>query len=119
MLNNLEKEVVSKNDLELVLKIMHPFTPHICQELWEKLGNNSYIDFESWPVYDPKFSDEDINLIVQINGKTREILKVKKGISQNDALNLALNSKKIKDLLGDKNYKKIIYIQDKVLNILI
>jgi leucyl-tRNA synthetase len=119
MLNNLEKEVVSKNDLELVLKIMHPFTPHVCQELWEKLGNNSYIDFESWPVYDPKFSDEDINLIVQINGKTREILKVKKGVSQNDALNLALNSKKIKDILADKNYKKIIYIQDKVLNILI
>jgi leucyl-tRNA synthetase len=99
---------------------MHPFTPHITQELWSSLGNNSYIDNESWPQYDKDLIlEEEVNLVIQINGKMRDVLKVKRDILENEALNLALQSKKVQNFLKGQNPKKVIYLQNKILNIII
>lgn len=120
LLNNLEKEFISKSDLENILKIIYPFTPHICQELWSNLGNKSYIDFEKWPFFDEKIiNSQKINLIVQINGKLKDVLKVDKDISQEDIWNILIKIDKIKQILENKNPKKIIYIPNKVINIVI
>jgi leucyl-tRNA synthetase len=120
LLNNLENEKISKIDLELVLKIMYPFTPHICQELWFELGNETYIDFEKWPEYDVNIiNQQKINLVIQINGKVRDVLEVQKGLSKEEALNLVMSLEKIQKIISGKNILKTIYVQDKVLNIII
>jgi leucyl-tRNA synthetase len=118
--NNLKDKKIARKDFEIILKIMHPFTPHITQELWSSLGNNSYIDNESWPQYDKDLIlEEEVNLVIQINGKMRDVLKVKRGILENEALNLALQSKKVQNFLKGQNPKKVIYLQNKILNIII
>jgi leucyl-tRNA synthetase len=120
LLNNLENEKISKTDLELVLKIMYPFAPHICQELWFELGNETYIDFEKWPEYDVNIiNQQKINLVIQINGRVRDVLEVQKGLSKEEALNLAMSLEKIQKIIKGKNILKTIYVQDKVLNIII
>ncbi|GIW65298.1 MAG: leucine--tRNA ligase [Candidatus Parcubacteria bacterium] len=120
LLNNLENEKIGKNDLELVLKIMYPFAPHICQELWSELGNKTYLDFEQWPNYDINIiNKQKINLVIQINGRVRDVLEVQKGLLEEEVLNLAMSSEKIKKLINGKNILKTIYIQDKILNIII
>jgi leucyl-tRNA synthetase len=120
LLNAIQEEKISKEDLEKVLKIMHPFVPHITQELWSQLGHNSYIDYENWPSYDENLIlEEEINLVIQINGKLKDVIKTKKGITENEALNLALQNPKINKYLNRNSPKKVIYIQDKILNIVI
>ncbi|MGB9608960.1 MAG: class I tRNA ligase family protein, partial [Minisyncoccia bacterium] len=120
LLNNLEGEKVEKKELELILKIMYPFAPHFSQELWQDLGNETYIDFEKWPEYDENIIlEEKIKLIVQINGKVKNILETNKGLTENEALNIAISNEKIKKVIGNNQPKKIIYVPDKVLNIII
>ena len=101
------------------LKILSPFAPHLAEELWEKMGNKKSIFKEKWPKYDPKLAkDEEIELIVQVNGKVRDKIKVAAGISEEEAKELALGSEKIKAYTEGKEIKKIIFT-GKLLNIVV
>ncbi|MDW8279751.1 MAG: leucine--tRNA ligase [bacterium] len=120
LLNNLENEFISQNDLENVLKIMYPFVPHICQELWCDLGNKSYIDFEEWPKFDEKILlTQKVNLIIQINGKFKTILEIDKDMNQKEILQIIIQNEKLNKLINNQKIKKVIYIPNKVINILI
>lgn len=120
LLNNLENEFVSKKDLGDILKIMHPFVPHFCQELWSDLGNKSYIDFEPWPVFDNQIiNQQEINLVIQINGKVKDVLKINKDMTQEQVMDIVMQVNKIKKIVDNQKIQKIIYIPNKVINILI
>jgi leucyl-tRNA synthetase len=110
-----EGSVISKKDAESFLKILAPFAPHIAEELF-----GGGIFDESWPKYDDKLIKKDtIDLVVQINGKVRDKIAAKNDISEDEAKKLVLSSEKIKSWLKNQEPKKIIFVKNKLINIVI
>jgi len=111
---------LSKGDFQKFLIILCPFAPHLAEELWELSGFKKTCSTQKWPMYNPKLVKENnIVLIVQVNGKVRDKIEVEKGLSQKDAENKVLKSQKISQLTDGKEVKKIIFVQDKLINIVI
>jgi len=81
--NYLNQNAHTKKDLETLLVLLAPFAPHIAEELWEKLGNEYSIHKQSWPKYNEKhLVDEEVTIVVQVNGKVRATLETNKGALQ-------------------------------------
>jgi leucyl-tRNA synthetase len=105
---------------ETFLKLLHPFAPHLAQELWSQLGHGTFLDFEPWPEYDEKLMiDEEIQLIVQVNGKVRDTVKVSADISEAEAKKIALASERVARALGGIVPKKTIFIPGKLINLVV
>jgi len=119
-----ENNILSKKDAEDFLKILAPFAPHIAEELYFKIKSQkskikSIFD-KSWPEYDEKLIKKDkIDLIIQINGKVRDKIEVNVDISEKEATKLVLSNDKIKTWLNNQEPKKIIFIKNKLVNIVI
>ncbi|MFH1820537.1 MAG: class I tRNA ligase family protein, partial [Candidatus Nealsonbacteria bacterium] len=115
-----EKRVLSKKDAQVFLYLLSPFAPFISEELWQILGNKESVFKEKWPKHDEKLIQEETEqLIIQINGKVRDKIEVRKGISEAEIKKLALAQEKIQKWLGDKNPKKIIYIPERLVNLVV
>jgi leucyl-tRNA synthetase len=111
---------LSQKDLAEFLKILSPFAPHLAEELWTAVGFKEMCCEQKWPKYDEKLVEEEkILLIVQINGKVRDKIEVKSGLTQKEAEKIALKSEKIKALIGQGETKKIIFVPNKIINIVI
>jgi leucyl-tRNA synthetase len=119
--NAMEKqERISVENYQLLLKLLAPFTPYIAEDLWWQSGNKNSIHNQKWPEYDEKLIKEDvITLVVQINGKLRDKIEVSAGISQKEAERLTLGQERIKQWILGKKIKKIIFIPNKLINIVI
>ncbi|TRZ64315.1 MAG: leucine--tRNA ligase, partial [Spirochaetia bacterium] len=116
---NSEKEIPLEI-WEKFLIIIAPFAPHISEELWQALGHKKSIHLEKWPGYDPKLiSEENFELIIQINGKVRDKIPVSAGISQKEAENIAFASEKVKMWLKEGKTKKVIFVPNKLINIVL
>ncbi len=115
-----QKEVPQKI-WEDFLKILSPFAPHLSEELWQKLGKKKSICLEQWPKYNKSLIQEgNFTLVIQINGKTRDTLLAPINITQDLVLELALKQENIKKYIPDKSaIKKIIFVPNKLLNIVI
>ena len=112
--------VLSKKDAENFLKILAPFTPHICEEIWSNLGNKNSIFKQPWPKYDPKLvKKETFELVIQINGKVRSKVEAPSDISRGEAEKLALSDDGVKKWLGDKKPKVVIFVKGRLINIVI
>jgi len=112
--------VLSKKDAGSFLKILAPFTPHICEEIWVNLGNKNSIFKEKWPQYDEKLiKKETFQLVIQVNGKLRDKIEVETDISENKAKKTALEREKIKAWLKDQKPKKVIYVKGRLINIVV
>ena len=120
LVNEAEKNGIAKDSYGAFVKILAPFAPHIAEEIWEKLGNTESIFASAWPDYDSGLiKDEEINLVVQVNGKMRDMLKVGADIGQDGAKAAALESEKIKAHVAGKEIRKIIFVPGKLLNIVV
>jgi leucyl-tRNA synthetase len=117
-LSNIKKP--SKKSVEILLILLAPFAPHIAEELWEKLGNKESIHVQAWPIYDKKaIVDDVVTIVVQVNGKVRANLEMSKNSVQKDVEKEAFKNENVKKFVGGKKPKKVIYIKDKILNIVI
>jgi leucyl-tRNA synthetase len=115
-----ELEEVSKQSIELLLLLLAPFAPHLTEELWEKLGNKESIHIQPWPDYDERLTeDEIVTIVIQVNGKVRSSLELNKNSTQSSVEKVALADKNVKKFVGGVKPKKIIYVQDKILNIVV
>ncbi|NQU77659.1 class I tRNA ligase family protein, partial [Candidatus Falkowbacteria bacterium] len=102
---------------QLSIILLSPFAPHLAEELWEALGNKKSIFNEKWPKYNPKLIKEDeIELVIQINGKVRDKVRVSANITEPVAKKKALESEKIKKWVKGTP-KKVIFIKGKLINI--
>lgn len=98
--------------------LLAPICPHIAEELWNRMGNGKTLAYEAWPTYDPKLVvDEEITIIVQVNGKLRAKLKVPSDTSKQDIEKLALEDEKAKSHYEGKTIRKVIVIPGKLVNI--
>lgn len=119
--NELERQKsLEIGNLELVIKLLGPFAPHICEEIWQKLDHKNSIFLEKWPEYDSrKIQEKTFNLVAQINGKTRDIFEVESGAGEEEVKALTLKRENVKKWIGDKAVKKVIFIPNKLINIVI
>ena len=112
-------KIIKKFCISNFLILLNPICPHICEEAWEILGNKQSISNSPWPKVDLEYLNEDnIILPIQINGKRRGEIKVAKSLNSKEIENLALNHQNILKFL-DQTPKKIIYIPNKIINIVI
>ncbi|CAK8162529.1 Leucine--tRNA ligase [Candidatus Xenohaliotis californiensis] len=104
----------------LFLRLIDPFIPHTTQALWECLGGNSLMCLMEWPVYDPEFvSDSMATVVIQVNGRVRSMIDVAVGSEQSLVYSMAMKEKKVLRFLQGKNVTKVVFIPDKVLNIVV
>jgi len=89
--------------------------------LWQTvLKNKKSIHLEKWPKYNEALlSDEPIELVIQINGVKREVLKITKGLSEEDVKRIVLDNENVKKHLAGKEIKKFIYIKDRLVNVVV
>ena len=106
--------------IEALVVILSPFTPHICEEMWEGLGYTESLKDVAWPVYDEAALVKDtIEIVVQINGKVKEKLNVSNNLSREDLEKEALSNDSVKALVEGKNIVKVIAVPNKLVNIVV
>ncbi len=106
------------DELKTFIRILCPFAPHICEEMWEKAGGEGLCSLTEWPKYDEaKTVDSTIEIVVQINGKLKGRLMVAADISKDDAIAAAKADEKVASELNGKNVIKEIYVPGKLVNI--
>ena len=115
---------------QLLLKLLAPMAPHIAEELWQNLGLTSAkaavgkhkksIFLEKWPEYNPKLVKEEIvTLVIQVNGRVRDKIEVKASLSEEKARALAISREKVQKWIEGKEIKKVVFVQGKLINIVI
>jgi leucyl-tRNA synthetase len=106
--------------LDLYLRMMAPVTPHIAEELWAHLGKPYSIHLQPWPEVDEKAAaEQQIVLVVQVNGKVRDRISMPIDISEEEAKNAALASEAVQKHLAGKTPPKVIMVPGKLVNIVV
>ena len=114
-----EKETITKADYRVLLDLLNPIAPHITEELNESLGYSPICD-RKWPTYDEeKTIDNEIDIAVQVNGKVRDTIRIKKDSSKEELEELALSSDIIQKWITGKEIVKIITVPNRIVNIVI
>jgi leucyl-tRNA synthetase len=113
-------DVLPKKYMEDFVKMLSPIAPHIGEELWEKLGHNETIAYEPWPTYDEsKLVDDEVEIVLQINGKNKEKLMVAADAGKEQMEQLALANETIQELIAGKTIVKVISVPGKLVNIVV
>ena len=121
LVNALEKEKeILFTDYCSLITVLSPFAPHIAEEIWEKLGHKESIFKEKWPIADEKYlKEEEIEMVVQVNGKLRDRIFVAPDVTEDEAKETALESEKVGFFIGNSEIKKIVFVSGKLINIVI
>jgi leucyl-tRNA synthetase len=109
-----------KKAAENLILILSPFTPHICEEMWEYTGHKSTVYLEKWPAYDEAALVKDsIEIVIQLNGKVKDKLEVANGLSREQLEETVMGTDKVKTLISGKEIVKIVAVPNKLFNIVI
>ncbi len=115
-----KNSVIVKEALETVVIILSPFAPHLGEELWSMIGKEGSIFDIAWPKYDEDaLVMDEIEIVVQVNGKVRSKIVVPTDISPEEMKSMSMNDEKIKEFIGDGEVLKVIAIPGKLVNIVI
>ena len=111
---------ITKDELVIFIKLLNPFAPHITEEMWENMGNTSFLSLEKWPEYDEaKTVDNSIEIAVQVNGKLRSTITIAKDSSKEDAIACAKADEKVMEGIEGKTIVKEIYVPGRIVNIVV
>lgn len=109
-------ETLPKEYVEGFVKMLAPVAPHVAEELWNKLGYNETVSYVSWPTFDEsKLVEDEVEIVVQVMGKVRAKLTMKKDASKEEMEQLALEA--IKEQIEGKTVRKVIVVPGKLVNI--
>ena len=115
-----DERKIFKKIIDSSLLMLSPIAPHITHELWKKLKNGKEILKESWPTYDPELLEEEsYKLVVQVNGKLRGSLLLNEEKSKDEIIDLSKEIENVKKFILDKEIKKIIFIEKKLINFVV
>ncbi len=113
-------DAVIKEAIEAVVVILAPFAPHLGEELWLMIGKEASVFDIAWPEYDKSAIQlDEVEIIIQVNGKVRNKINAPVGIDQEAMKDLALNDEKVKEFIEDKDVVKVIAIPSKLVNIVV
>lgn len=109
-----------REGVSVLAVLLHPFAPHLGEEMWEILGHKESVQLEGWPSFDAALCvDASVNIPIQINGKKRGVVVLPKGIDEAAAFAAAEGEPKIKQALAEGKLVKTIWVQDRILNLII
>jgi len=112
------KEEFGKPEIERILKLLSPFTPHLCEELWSLIGNKESILLEKWPEADHNLiKEEKVTLIVQVDGKVRERIEVEIDTPKEEVEKIVLENETVKKWINGKEIKEVFFVENKLINI--
>ena len=105
---------------ETLILLLAPTAPHLTEELWQRMGNDYSVHDQSWPAWDEELAREDeITLVVQVNGKLRDRLTVPASITEDEARTLALARQKVRSYLEGKQVVRVIYVPGRLVNLVV
>jgi leucyl-tRNA synthetase len=111
---------VSLEVYKTLILLLAPITPHLCEEIWEKLGNNECVSIHAWPVFDESMIKESsIEIPIQINGKLKGRITVSADVPEDEVKKAVNSDEKISAYLKDKQVVKFIYVKNKIVTIVI
>ena len=115
-----EQGAGSRRAIEPLLVMLAPYAPHLAEELWAALGQERSIFTAAWPTYDEKLAAAgDVEIVVQVNGKVRGRLTVSRGATEAQVVALAMTDESIKRFVDGKPVRKTVYVQDRLLNLVV
>ena len=110
-----KKGSVTKGEYKTLITLLNPVAPHMTEELWLTYGNGELLSLQPWPKYDEgKTVDDEIEIVVQINGKIKDKLMIPAGLDKDGTQEAAMNTEKIKGLIEGKNVVKVIAVPGKL-----
>jgi len=113
-------DIAWKEAVDTLLLLLAPTAPHLAEELWQQIGHQYSIHNQSWPKWDEALAkEEEITLVVQVNGKLRERMAVPASITEDEAKEKALASPKVKAHTEGKKIVKVIYVPGRLVNIVV
>ena len=117
-LNLIVKRNITKETARTYFLLLAPFAPHLAEELWKNAGGQFSVHTKMWPEYDEKKLQEgEKELVIQVNGKLRDTLQVKVGLTKEQAQKIASLSERVKAHIQGKKIRKVIYIPDTLINL--
>jgi leucyl-tRNA synthetase len=100
--------------------LLAPFAPHLAEELWSRLGRPYSVHLQPWPAYDPDAVQErQVTLVVQVNGKRRDVLETTAGLGREQAVAMALASERVRRHLDGREPRQVVFVPDRVVNLVI
>lgn len=115
-----KKGSVTKGEYMTLITLLNPVAPHMTEELWEIYGGEGLLSLHAWPKFDEaKTIDDEIEIVVQINGKIKDKMMVPTGLDKDSLSGIAMESEKIKSLTEGKNIVKVIAVPGKLVNIVV
>ena len=114
-----DKYISKKSWLEFV-KLLYPFAPHLSQEIWKILGKKTLLEKEKWPTYQSRYlKEKNITLIIQVNGKKRDEITIPPETDFEKIKNVVFQRERIIKFIRNKKIKKIIFVQNKLINLVL
>jgi len=111
---------VLKEAFHVMLFMLYPITPHICEELWEMLGNEKPMIYYPFPTVDREALEvEEVEIPVQVNGKLRSTIKIRLDSPEDEVKNKAIENPKVQPYISGKQIKKVIYVKNKLINLVV
>lgn len=111
---------VTKGEFRTLITLLNPVAPHMTEELWEIYGTGGLLSLSAWPEYDPqKTVDDEIEIVLQINGKVRDKLIIPAGLGREETEKAARESEKFKALTEGKTIVKVITVPGKLVNVVV
>ena len=111
---------ISKEQLQTFIKLLCPFAPHLCEEMWEATGGEGFLSLASWPTYEEaKTVDAQTEIGVQINGKLRGTVVIPTGADKEEVFAIAKADSRIASLVEGKTFVKEIYVPNRVVNFVV
>ncbi len=115
-----KKGSVTRGEYMTLVTLLNPVAPHMTEELWQIYGNDGLLSLQPWPSFEEeKTVDDEIEIVVQINGKIKDKLMIPAGLDRNGTQEAAMNTDKIKGLIEGKTVVKVIAVPDKLVNIVV
>jgi leucyl-tRNA synthetase len=118
--NAVRNSAIEEEAIKTLVILLAPFGPHIAEELWQVLGNKESVHIQQWPEYNQAaLVQDEVEIVVQINGKVRDRLKVSSDISKEDMEKLVLEHESVKSQLVGKQIVKVVGVPKKLVNIVV
>ena len=104
--------------VRILVQLLNPLAPHVCEEMWERLGERGMLADSAWPEYDAAAAAvPEVTLVVQVGGRVRDRLTIPLGTSEEKALELALASDRVRAAFDGRKPSKVVYVPDRLINL--
>jgi leucyl-tRNA synthetase len=115
-----EEGAGTREGIAPLIVMLAPYAPHFAEELWALLGHDTSVFAARWPAHDERLATAgDVEIAVQVNGRLRSRLTVPRGMPQNDVVARVLADEAVKKFVNGHTVKKVIYVQDRLVNLVV